>query len=90
MESQEPDVGEIRTRLYMLVNEAAVPNVPYNYIPQYQMTIQALSAYLSSYDTQQLVKWNRKLANATVILAFSTFILAIATIALVCIAFLKK
>lgn len=38
-----------------------------------------MSSYLSSYDVQQLIKWNRILAFSTVILAIATVFLAIIT-----------
>ncbi len=47
--------------------------------PQHQINIQALSSYISSYETQQLIKLNRKLANATIFLAIATVFLAIIT-----------
>lgn len=59
--------------------------------------VQGLSVYLSSYDTQELIKLNQqllesnnKLANATKDLSFYTFILAIATIALVILTYIKQ
>jgi hypothetical protein len=67
--SQEPDIEKIRTRLCRLLEHEI------NTSDQ----IQLLSAYISNYDVQQLIKWNRRLAIATFVLAIATVILAYIT-----------
>lgn len=76
---QEPDIKEIRNKVNELVNEMAKKTSP-TAIQHYQTQIQGLSAYLSSYDTQQLIKWNKILAIATTFLALGTFFLVLVTI----------
>lgn len=73
---KEPDIKDIRNKLYECINEDI--SRPLN-LPEYSKNIQALSTYLTNYDTQQLIKWNRILAVFTVILAIATVSLAIIT-----------
>ena len=73
---KEPELEKIREMLYKCVEEDL--NKPAN-LPEFSQNIQAFSAYLTNYDTQRIIKWNRILAGATVILAIATVLLVILT-----------
>jgi hypothetical protein len=77
--TQEPDIRKIRNKVNELVNEMVEKTSP-TAIQHHQTQTQGLSAYLSSYDTQQLIKWNKWLAIATTFLALCTFFLVLVTI----------
>lgn len=75
---QEPKIEDVRNKVYELVNTINNATAP-STITQFQPQLIGLSEYLSSYDTQQLIKWNFILSVSTVILAIATVFLAIIT-----------
>ena len=77
--SQDKDTENMRNELEKLANEL-MEKTTVNEIESYLPKIKGISAYLSYYDIQQLINWNRKLANATILLAFFTLVLAISTV----------
>ncbi len=74
----EVNIEDLREKLKEQVDILA-RTVTTSEIQSASLKVQGLSVYLSSYDTQQLIYWNRILAASTVVLAIATVVLAYIT-----------